>query len=396
MRALYLDCFSGISGNMFFAAMADLGLDTEGWRAALSRLPLPETPVVLEPVRRSGIRALYGDVKVPYEHAHRGLGDVLEVIAKARLDAAVTRRAETIFRRLAEAEAEVHGVSVEEVHFHEVGAIDAIVDVLSAAYFLEASGAERVLASPVCVGFGRIRAAHGVMPVPAPATALLLRGVPTYGGDVEGELTTPTGAAILAASVDAFGPQPLMRVEKIGWGAGTRELEHQPNCLRVLLGDLVEEPAPGRFVEERLLEVECHIDDMRGEDLAFLVDTLLEGPAVDVLLIPAQGKKGRPAHIVRVLAPVSEERAVLEALFQGSTTLGARVRKERRIRLEREETVVETALGPVRAKRVGGASGLSFRPEYDDLAALARRRGVSLAEARAAFLRAADALARKG
>lgn len=381
-RALYLDCYSGISGNMFLAALLDAGVDERGWRAALSRLPLEGVEVVVERVSKRGVGALHADVRHPEQHAHRHLSDVLDILKRAELDDAVYARAERIFTRLAEAEAQVHGTSVDHVHFHEVGAVDAIVDVLSAAWLLEAARVERVLCSPVRTGFGLVKCEHGLIPVPAPATALLLRGVPTYAGEVEGEHTTPTGAAILAASVDAFTRQPPMVVESIGWGAGTRDAAY-PNCLRVLVGTLVEAAVgadANERVDETLLEVEAHIDDMTGEDLGFLVEELLKGPAVDALVIPAVGKKNRPAHIVRALAQPHDERALLDRLFAHSTTLGARVRLERRVRLTRDDVVVRTSAGPVRAKRTRDGR---VRPEHDDLAALARSTGRSLAELRA-------------
>lgn len=389
-RALYLDCYSGISGNMFLAALLHAGVDERAWRASLSRLPIEGVEVVLERVQKRGISALHAEVRHPEQHAHRHLADVLEVLKRAELNDAVYARAERIFTRLAEAEAEVHGATLESVHFHEVGAVDAIVDVLSAAFLLEAARVERVLCSPVRTGFGLVKCEHGLMPVPAPATALLLRGVPTYAGEVEGEHTTPTGAAILAASVDSFVRQPPMVVERIGWGAGTRDAPH-PNCLRVLLGTLVESARPhgaAERVDETLLEVEAHVDDMTGEDLGFLVEELLAGPAVDALLIPALGKKGRPAHVVRALARPDDEAALLDLLFARSTTLGARLRLERRVRLTREDVVVRTSAGPVRAKRTGDGR---LRPEYEDLAKLARASGRSLAELRAEAERGEEA-----
>ncbi len=381
-RALYLDCYSGISGNMFFGAMLQLGLDEAAWRAVLARLPIEGIEVVVESVDKRGVRALHGEVRHPEQHAHRHLSDVLEVLKRAQLEDAVFTRAERIFARLAEAEAEVHGSSIDEVHFHEVGAIDAIVDVLSAAWFLEAAKVERVLCSPVRTGFGLVKCEHGLMPVPAPATALLLRGVPSYAGDVEGELCTPTGAAILAASVDEYGRQPPMVIERVGWGAGTRDAPF-PNCLRALLGTL-ERTSGSRAgngrVDEVLLEVEAHVDDMTGEDLGFLVEELLQGPAVDALVIPAVGKKSRPAHVVRALALPEDEGRLLDVLFARSSTLGARVRLDRRVRLVRDDVVVRTSAGPVRAKRTADGR---LRPEHDDLARLARDSGRSLAELRA-------------
>jgi uncharacterized protein (TIGR00299 family) protein len=389
-RALFLDCFSGISGNMFFGALLDVGCDETAWRAALSKLGLESVEVTLEGVSKRGVQARYGDVKHPEQHTHRGLSDVMAIIEGAELGEAVTARARRIFTRLAEAEAEVHGATVEEVHFHEVGAVDAIVDVVSAAWLLEELDVERVLCSPIRTGRGLVKCAHGMMPIPAPATALLLRGAPTYQGDEDGEFTTPTGAAIVAACVDAFGPQPAMRVDATGWGAGTREAPW-PNCLRVLTGELEELPEGVDRVEETVVEIDAHVDDMSGEALGFLAEELMRGPAVDVLVIPAQGKKGRPAQIIRVLTMPESEAEALDVLFAHSTTLGARVRRERRVRLEREEVTVQTSLGPVRAKRTEDRGETRLRPEYDDLAALARESGTSFEEARKAFEMAAKA-----
>lgn len=391
MRALYLDCSSGISGNMFFAALLDLGLDEAPWREALARLSLPGVEVRLHEVLRRGIRGCFGDVSLPHEHAHRHLSDVLAILARAKLAPRVYARAEAIFRALAEAEAEVHGISVEEVHFHEVGALDAIVDVMSAAFLLEAAGAERVFCSPVRTGFGSVRCEHGVMPVPAPATALLLRGAPTYAGDTEGEFTTPTGAAILRACADGFGPQPAMRIERVGHGAGSREAPH-PNLLRAFLGELDGPAAPldEGLLEEEVVIIETHLDDMTGEALGFLSEALLTGPALDVLALPAVGKKSRPAHALRVIARPEDEARALELLFTHSSTLGARVTRERRVALRREALVVETALGPVRAKETRAYGRLRRAPEHDDLSRLAKERGVSLEEARRAFFAAVE------
>ncbi|MFZ9888793.1 MAG: nickel pincer cofactor biosynthesis protein LarC [Myxococcota bacterium] len=384
-RALYLDCYAGISGNMFLAALLDAGLDESAWREALGRLPVEGVDVRLERVHKRGIAALHASVTHPEQHAHRHLEDVLRVLRDATLEGAVYARAERIFTRLAEAEAEVHGTTVDHVHFHEVGAIDAIVDVMSAAFLLELADVERVICSPVRTGFGTVRCEHGLMPVPAPATALLLRGVPTYAGDVAGEFTTPTGAAILAASVDEFRPQPLLRTEHLGYGAGSREAPF-PNCVRAAIGVLEGVPAQADvpWHAESLLEVETHVDDMTGEDLGFLVERLLAGPAVDVLVVPALGKKGRPAQVVRALCHPVDERALLSLLFQHSTTLGARVRLERRVFLPREQVVLPTPDGEVRAKRTADGR---VRPEYDDVAAQARAGGPSLAARRAALQR---------
>ena len=390
MRTLYLECASGISGNMFFAAMLDAGLDEGPWRQAIERLQLPELQVSLTEVTRSGIRGKHGDVHFPHEHVHRHLPDVLEILERAQLPAAVYRRAEKIFYELAKAEAEIHGTSIDQVHFHEVGAQDAIVDVMSAAFFIEAAQVDRVVASPVRTGLGKVHCAHGEMPIPAPATALLLRGVPTYAGDENGEFTTPTGAAILKACVDEYGPQPLMRVEAVGHGAGSRQTRHA-NLLRVFLGqtDSAAPQAGGEtdtpWNEEEILCAECHVDDMSGEDIGFLLQKIMAGPALDAIAMPAIGKKNRPAFVVRVLAACEDEEQILAMLFRHSSSLGVRLERIRRAVLPRQELRIESDWGPIRAKctRVDGRWRAS--PEYGDLVDAAERSGLALCDVRSFF-----------
>jgi uncharacterized protein (TIGR00299 family) protein len=385
VKALYLDCYSGISGNMFLAALLHLGVDERAWRAQIARLPLGEFEVRVAPVLKNGIAALYAEVLYPPQHAHRGLAQVMEIVRRAELDSAVETRAERIFRRLAEAEAQVHGTTVERVHFHEVGAVDSIVDVVSAALLLEMLEADHVCASAVRTGHGTTRAAHGVIPIPGPATSLLLRGIPSYAGDVERELCTPTGAAILAVCAERFGPQPLLEVERVGWGAGSWDLP-MPNCLRAVYGTALETPAPapGAWEEQLVLELECHVDDMAGEELGFLQERLLTAGALDVVFAPAQMKKNRPATLIRVLAPPQSEEQMLRELFLHSSSLGCRVRRERRVALLRERVRVETAWGQVDAMRTVFDGTDRLHPEYEDCAALARAHGLPLAQVLAA------------
>ena len=390
MRTLYIECASGISGNMFFAAMLDAGLDEGPWREAVERLQLPELHVSMTQVQRAGIRATHGDVQFPHEHVHRHLPDVLEILERAQLPPAVYRRAEKIFYALAEAEAEIHGTSIDEVHFHEVGAQDAIVDVMSAAFFLEAAKVDRVVASPIRVGKGMVRCAHGEMPIPAPASALLLRGMPTYAGEDDGEFTTPTGAAILKASVDEYGPQPLMRVESVGHGAGTRQTKHA-NLLRVFLGQTDAASVHGEghkdtpWDEEEILCAECHVDDMSGEDIGFLLQKMLEGPALDALAIPAVGKKNRPAFVVRVLASCAAEKEILALLFRHSSSLGVRLERIRRAILPRRELQIESEWGPIRTKCTHVDGKWRASPEYEDLVRAAEQSGRGISEIRAAL-----------
>lgn len=398
-RILYLDGESGMSGNMFVAALLDAGIEEEPWRAAIATIPLPVTEVILERVQKQGIRALHMDVRFPEEHVHRHLSDIVALIDAASLREPVKGLAKRIFHTLATAEAAVHGISVDEVHFHEVGAVDAIIDIVSAAYLLDASGAERVICSPVRLGQGTVSCAHGMMPIPAPATALLMRDIPSFAGDVRGELTTPTGAAILKTVVSEFGPQPPMIIAHVGHGAGSRDTPH-PNLVRAFLGDSWEaghaSSARARvdshgvfWQEEEVIEIETHIDDMTGESLGYLCEELRRTPALDVMMQPAYGKKSRPAVVVRVIAQGEHEAEVLTTLFRHSSTIGARVRRERRVSLPRNEVTLTTPFGEVRAKEtlVGGERRLS--PEYEDLLRYARESGLPLDTVRLHFERAA-------
>jgi uncharacterized protein (TIGR00299 family) protein len=393
-RTLWLDCFAGMSGDMLLGALLDLGSVNGAAKSVLDelidRLAITGVGVDVSEVRRAGMRASCARVVIPDEHVHRHLHDVLALVDEAVVSPRARVRAHAVFTRLAHAEARVHGIPVADVHFHEVGAVDAIVDVAGAVSLLDALGIERIVASPVRTGFGQVSAAHGTLPVPAPATALLLQGLPSFGGDVEGEACTPTGAALLASLVDAWGPQPKGIVTAIGTGAGGRDPREHANVVRAFL---VDEGAPvgassKAWIDERLAEIECHIDDMSGEALGFLSEELLRGPAKDVVFTPVTGKKSRPAVLVRILVDEAAVDAALALLFTHSTTLGARVLDARRVRLPREDIVVETADGPVRAKRVTFAGRVRIFSEYDDVAALARTHGRTLADVEARVLSA--------
>jgi uncharacterized protein (TIGR00299 family) protein len=381
---LWLDCFAGMSGDMLLGALLDLGAAKAELDGLVERLAFPGVRVDVSDVRRAGMRASFARVVIPDEHAHRHLKDVLALVDKAVLAPRARERAHAVFTRLAAAEARVHGIAIDEVHFHEVGAVDAIVDVAGAATLLESLAVDRVTASPVRTGFGSVRAAHGEMPVPTPATALLLQGLPSFGGDVTGEACTPTGAALLAALVDAWGPQPFGVIAGIGTGAGGRDPKAHANVVRAILVDTSAGAPDARpWIDETLAEIECHIDDMSGEALGFLSEELLRGPAKDVVFTPVTGKKSRPAVLVRVLVEVAATDAALALLFTHSTTLGARVLDARRVRLPREEIVIETPLGRARAKRVTFGDRVRVFPEYDDVAAIARAHGLSFADAEA-------------
>jgi hypothetical protein len=375
MRTLYFDCFSGAAGDMIVGALLDLGVHFDKLRAALDSLGVSGYSLAAEKVKKKGILATQFRVDLdPNEkQPHRHLKHVVEIIDRGQLPDVVKASAKETFRRIADAEAQVHGSTPERVHFHEVGAVDSIMDVVGAHFCLHELGVERVSASKLHVGAGTVKCAHGVMPVPAPATALLLQGLPVYGGEVEYELITPTGAALLAQLADSFDAMPGMVIERVGYGSGTRDLPDRANVLRALLGESAE---PGRS-HESITIIEANIDDMSPEMLPPLVGDLLEAGARDAFVTPIVAKKGRPAHLVTALCDEAHTDAVARALFRGSTTLGLRIRREERICLEREFRNAKTPWGEVRVK-IGRYDGVQTvaSPEFEDCRRCAQEAGV--------------------
>ncbi len=398
MRLLYLDCFSGISGDMVIGALLDLGLPLEDLRSALGSLTLDGVDIAVDRVTRGGIAAAKFRVleegtsrqsapHPPGHHAHRGhraLAAIVGMIERSALSPAGRARAAALFRRLAEVEASVHQMTVDEVMLHEVGEIDSIVDVVGAVFGLEWLGADRVVASPLNVGHGTVHTAHGVLPVPAPATAKLLQGVPVYGSGPAMELVTPTGALIATGYADEFGPLPAMRVGRIGYGAGDRDPAGYANVLRAMVGDAT---ATGNV--ERVLVVECEIDDMNPQIFGSVMEDLLAAGALDVYYTPIQMKKSRPATLLTVIGRPDDREALAAILFRETTTLGLRYQEMHREALERETISVATALGSVRmkvARRNGRVTNAA--PEFDDCARIARERAVPIKEVQAAAMRA--------
>jgi len=375
MKTLYFDCFSGASGDMILGALIDAGADFERIRAALASLDVSGYALRAEKANKHGIMATQFSVDLDEEHdqPHRHLRHIVEIIESGDLSAEVKSASLETFQRLAECEAEVHGTTPEKIHFHEVGAVDSIIDIVGCHLALEQLKPERIVASSLHVGSGTVKCAHGVMPVPAPATALLLRGVPAYGGEVEGELVTPTGAALITQLVDSFGPMPEMTVDAVGSGSGTKDLPDRPNVLRIFLGETTE----ASDKREAITVIEANIDDMNPELFPPLIGNLLEAGARDAFLTPVLGKKGRPAHVVTVLADEEMVEAVTSILFRESTTLGLRMRREERICLEREHKKVATPWGDVTVK-VAHYRGeqTNTAPEHEDCARVAKDAGV--------------------
>ena len=382
-RLVYFDCASGAAGDMLLGAAVDLGLPLERLRDELARLPVQGYRLETERVSRSGLAATKVHVRLDGEDkAHRHLRHVLEIIDGSTLDTAVKEKAAALFRRLADAEAAVHGTSPEKVHFHEVGALDSIVDVVGGVIALRSLGAERFVSSPLNLGTGTVTMSHGTFPVPPPATARLVTGVPVYG-DGEGELVTPTGALLVTGHATEYGPLPAMRIEASGYGAGSRDTRDRPNVLRLIVG---QEDARA---EGRVLVLETEVDDAAPQLLGPLLEQLLTAGALDAFFTPVQMKKGRPGVLVTVLAPPDRREAIEELLFRETTTLGVRRQEWLRTELERETATVATPYGSVRVK-VGrrGAVVYNAWPEFEDCQRLAAEAGVPVKEVLAAALAA--------
>jgi len=389
MKIGYFDCFSGAAGDMILGALIAAGLDADELRADLGKLNLDGYELEIRRIRKQGFDAVKVDVKITEQQTHRHLRHITEIIDASRLSGDVTRRAKQVFHRLAEAEAKVHGTTVEEIHFHEVGAVDAIVDVVGAAIGFERLGLERIVCSPIPTGSGTITCAHGVMPVPAPAVAELLVGVPLAACDEVGELTTPTGAAILTTTAESYGPLPPMRIARTGYGAGSRDGASRPNVLRLIVGESLASDSQ----TDEVVSLEANLDDATGEQIGYACERLLEAGALDVCTIPIIMKKGRPGVVLSVLCSSEKEADCRRIIFTETTTFGIRRRTCSRHKLQRRSRVVATRYGEIRVK-LGILEGAVVRasPEYDDCAGAARTHGVALREVMDAALEAWSAL----
>jgi hypothetical protein len=421
MRVLYFDCFSGAAGDMVLGALLDAGLPLEALRAALGPMLPPGAGVTADRVVKRGIAATkfrlvqagasqspephadhhhhgpdaaggqhhHPESPVParpHAHGHRTMAEIHALIDSSSLSAKARQGAGALFDRLADAEAAIHQVPVERIHLHEVGALDSIVDIVGAVFALEWFAADRILSSPLNVGGGTVETAHGILPVPAPATLRLLEGVPVYSRGEDGELVTPTGALLVTGHASAFGPMPAMTVERIGYGAGDRELPHQANVLRVTIGRTGEGDGPHT---ERLLVVECEIDDMNPQLFGILMDRLHDAGALDVFYTPVQMKKGRPGTLVTVLAPPDRLEALNAIIFRETTTIGVRWHEVDRERLEREIVGIATAHGTARVKVARRAGTIvNAAPEFEDCTRIAAAAGIPVKDAQALVMQA--------
>ena len=415
MRIVYLDGFSGISGDMFLGALVDAGVSFELLQQTVAALPIGAT-LEMSRVDRNGISAIKIDVLVdgrkdlPREefwaaeqahlhdgasHSHdlagskpahsqsRHLGEILKIISAAPISGQARQTASAIFTALGEAEAKVHDIDIEAVHFHEVGAADAIADIVGAAAGAEALQVERILASPLNVGGGTVTCSHGEMPVPAPATLELLKGVPVYSGEVQKELVTPTGAAIVRVLASSFGPRPLMTTEKIGYGAGARDFAGHSNVLRLTVGETLEagslDTGANQNPIEEIVVLEANLDDLSPQIIGYVADRLLSEGALDVFTTAVQMKKARPGTLLTVLAKPQHEQTLRNIVLCESSTLGIRSRRENRHVLARRHEIVQTPWGEVRIK-IGSMAGADsqFAPEYEDCRRIATENHVPL------------------
>ena len=398
MRIAYLDCASGISGDMTLGALVDAGADLATIQVGIDSLGLPSCRLVAAEVKKRGFRATQITVEHDPEHKHRHLHHIMAMIDGSTLTPRQREFAKRIFQKLAEAEAKVHGSTIEKVHFHEVGAVDSIADIVGAAIGFDLLGIERVICSPVPTGHGYVEIAHGRCSIPAPATSELLRGVPIAALDVEGELTTPTGAAIVAALAESFGQLPPMTVDRIGYGAGQKDFP-QANILRLLVGTPT---SPDGMVAsatmsattsvstraphtESITILETNLDNATGESIGYAIDKLWSAGALDVSLTPIQMKKGRPGILVSVQARPTDADSLEAILFEATPTLGVRRATVLRTVLAREERTVETHWGPVAGKVAYLPNGTQrFTPEFESCRQLAEGNNLPLAAVTAA------------
>jgi uncharacterized protein (TIGR00299 family) protein len=378
MRGLYFDCFSGISGDMVLGALVDLGVEPAYLRSRLKKLRVGGYTLSASRVKRSGLAGTKVNVATaPGRQKERRLKDIARIVEGSGLSREVRRRSMDAFETLVEAEARVHRIQKDKVHLHEVGAVDAIVDVVGTMIGMEKLGWPRVVCSPLHVGRGMVTMEHGTFPVPGPATAEILKGKPTYATEVEGELVTPTGAALATTLAAEFRPLPPMRVARIGYGAGTKQFDHHPNLLRVFLGDFLDEAV----LRETVLVLETTIDDMNPQLYGHLMERLFAAGALEVFYTPIQMKKNRPGTLVTIICPEPKLDEVTTVVFRETTTIGFRYLPMGRIELSRRIEMVKTPFGPIRMKvSVYNGEVVQAMPEYEDCRQAALRAGVPLKE----------------
>ena len=388
MKTLYLDCGMGAAGDMLTAALIELLPDPDAFVDRLNSLNIPKIKYVKEKSVKCGITGTHITVTVDGEeedehiheeghhhhHHHSGMHEIEHMVHSFDLPTMVKLDILAVYKIIAEAESHVHGVPVSEIHFHEVGTMDAVADITAVCLLMNEIEPDEVIVSPVHVGFGKVKCAHGILPVPAPATAYILKGIPVYGGKIEGELCTPTGAALLKYYADSFGEMPLMKVNSIGYGMGKKDFA-AANTVRALLGD-----TEGRT--EGITELSCNVDDMTAEEISFAVNQLFDEGANEVFTVPIGMKKSRPGTLIRVICKETSKEKMVNTLFKYTTTLGIREVKTERYVLDRRIETVDTAYGKVRRKVSSGYGVKRVKYEYDDVSRIAQENGLGIDEVR--------------
>ena len=428
MKTLFLDCAMGAAGDMLAAALLDLlpGDEADAFIMKINALRLPHVEFARERREKCGIEGTGFSVKIAgveegeeephsevhgchehphsgehgggrhhheHSHSHNTMEDIEAIVARLNLPDEVKADILDVYNIIAEAESAVHGAPVKQIHFHEVGAFDAVADIAAVCILMREIAPDRVVSSPVCTGSGTVMCAHGVLPVPAPATALILKGVPAYAGDIRGEMCTPTGAALIKSFADEFGEMPLMSINAVGYGMGKRDFGERPNCVRAILG---ESPDDAAREAASVIELSCNIDDMTAEALAFAVERIFAAGAIDAFTVPVGMKKSRSGWLLSVLCKKEDRENVARAIFRHTTTIGVRECEKRRYVLERKEEAVATPFGKARRKVSCGFGVARSKWEADDVARIARERDVSFEEARRLLDEAAASLGGEG
>lgn len=364
----------GAAGDMLAAALLELHPDPKGFISRLNSLGIPNVTVTAEKVKKCGIEGTHINVEVKnghhHCHSHTGIKDIENIISALDISGTVKENAAAVYRLIAQAEGYVHGTEMENIHFHEVGTMDAVTDVMSVCMLLEELAPDRVICSPVNVGGGTVKCAHGTLPVPAPAAAYLLRGVPVYGGDIKSELCTPTGAALIRHFATDFSSLPAMRISSIGYGMGTKDFD-TANCVRAFMGDTQD-------TSDEVCELRCNVDDMTGEEMGFACEMLMENGALDVFTAHVGMKKGRPGILLTCLCRKDEQKKFAELIFKYTSTIGIRKYSISRYTLSRRSVTLRTDYGSVSAKESTGFGTRKVKAEYDDIAEIARKNGISL------------------
>ncbi len=373
---LYADCFSGISGNMLIGALLDAGLPLDYLKENLNLLNLSDYELSVTYKTVQSIRALHFEVIISHSQPQRPWRKIKEIIQEGHLPEGISLRALKIFNNLAQVEAKIHGCPVEDVHFHEVGALDSIIDIIGAAIGLEYFHLEKICCSPLPMPSGWVSCQHGKLPLPAPAVCEILKDTPSYGVNISQELVTPTGAAIINSCADNFGPQPAMTINQIGYGAGSYELDNdQPNILRLLIGQ-----ATYPTESQEVVVISCNLDDWQPEGFPYLSEQLFANGALDVTLIPVQMKKGRPGFILQVMASQATAPTIKDTILTETSAIGLRFHNETRLTLPRQTGTITSSYGPIQVKLITGPTGMRLTPEYEDCKRLALKHKVPLRE----------------